>query len=608
MLGDDTGDNISEKRMSFCELTVQYWAWKNVEADYYGICHYRRFLGFSENKFAVDKQEIVHEECMGISSVDRHSLNNEKIMRKEISEVDAIVSNDFDLTQYYPYPNPKRDVFLYWKECAHLIQYSSFELLLNTLKELYPEYYEFALKYLRGKRFLGYNCFILKKELFFDLCKFEFDILFELEHKIDTSLYTERMCRTIGYLSEILYSIWVYKNLVCGTFKYKEKQLIMFDSTQKQTLYPKFGKETIPVVVMSSNYYAAFSSVFLKSIINQVKSSFRKYEIIYLHREIDEYTQKMLEKMVEEVPNVKISFLHPDIIIDMKRLHVSSAFYAAEAYYRLFSPWILKHYSKAIVLDIDLIVKSDLAELYDTDLNGKLAAGVKDILWQGIIKSNPQMMTYCTDELQLRDPYSYINTGVLLLNLDAIRKEISLEEVAEMAKTKKYFYQEQDIFNVLFEGKIRFVDITWNYYVMSSLDTIQGLQGAPHEIYNTYINKKDEVKILHYAAQPKPWFSPETYRSDEFWKIARETNFYEILLGRLMESKSGPLYPAVYDLQIRAGVFDSRTPIRKFADKILPPNTRRRTYAKLLLPKGSLRWRFCKRIYYIFKPQYRPDK
>ena len=45
--GDDTGDNISERRMSFCEFTVQYWAWKNIRADYCGLCHYRRYLSFS---------------------------------------------------------------------------------------------------------------------------------------------------------------------------------------------------------------------------------------------------------------------------------------------------------------------------------------------------------------------------------------------------------------------------------------------------------------------------------------------------------------------------------------------------------------------------------
>ena len=39
MLGDNTGDNISEKNRTFCELTTQYWAWKNVDADYYGFCH-----------------------------------------------------------------------------------------------------------------------------------------------------------------------------------------------------------------------------------------------------------------------------------------------------------------------------------------------------------------------------------------------------------------------------------------------------------------------------------------------------------------------------------------------------------------------------------------
>ena len=43
--GDDTGDNISEKNPIYCELTAQYWAWKNLkDVEYIGLCHYRRYF------------------------------------------------------------------------------------------------------------------------------------------------------------------------------------------------------------------------------------------------------------------------------------------------------------------------------------------------------------------------------------------------------------------------------------------------------------------------------------------------------------------------------------------------------------------------------------
>ena len=39
-MGDNTGDNISYKNANYCELTGLYWAWNNLDCEYFGLCHY----------------------------------------------------------------------------------------------------------------------------------------------------------------------------------------------------------------------------------------------------------------------------------------------------------------------------------------------------------------------------------------------------------------------------------------------------------------------------------------------------------------------------------------------------------------------------------------
>jgi len=60
-IGDNTGENISLKNANYCELTGLYWAWKNLDCEYIGLCHYRRY--FSKKSIGKDKKAaILHKD------------------------------------------------------------------------------------------------------------------------------------------------------------------------------------------------------------------------------------------------------------------------------------------------------------------------------------------------------------------------------------------------------------------------------------------------------------------------------------------------------------------------------------------------------------------
>ncbi|WP_286332430.1 DUF4422 domain-containing protein [Duncaniella freteri] len=166
---DNTGDNISEKNGSYCELTALYWAWKNLkDVDYIGLCHYRRYF----------------------------DLTDEKLI-KEISRNDIIIGepNILPITIY-----------------DELVKWTSFEdvaILFDSLIELYPgckkQIIEF---YYLDNKFPKCNMFIMTKKMFDDYCEFLFSILELCENRIVKSPY-KRQQRVLGYLAETLIGLWV---------------------------------------------------------------------------------------------------------------------------------------------------------------------------------------------------------------------------------------------------------------------------------------------------------------------------------------------------------------------------------------------------------------
>lgn len=232
--GDDIGDHISERRMSFCEFTVQYWAWKNVDADYYGLCHYRRYLSFSEKHYRTDEYNMIHVPALTQIEARRYGLTNMERMKKLIPHYDIIVSEYADIRKVPTLHGKKNTLYEHWK--AHEGEFfapGTLELLLNLLDKFHPELSPVAREYLSGHLHRGFNCFILKKELFFRLCQLQFEIMFEVEHRLDTTGYTQTMLRTPAFIGEILYGIFVFYLEKTGEYKIRELQLVFFQNTEK---------------------------------------------------------------------------------------------------------------------------------------------------------------------------------------------------------------------------------------------------------------------------------------------------------------------------------------------------------------------------------------
>ena len=411
IMGDDTGDNISEKRMSFCELTVQYWAWKNVEADYYGLCHYRRYLTSTDKKFRLAKEErnngCFAEEYLTSDVLKKYGLDEAR-MSKFISQYDVIACSPIEAR------------VTNWQAMKMAPEYHDIDDVhkaVSIVKELYPEMATIVDEYMNSKKIRLYNCFIMKKDIFFAYSKWLFSILFKLEKKIDMSTYGIQKYRTPGTIGERLFGIYCLYLSKQSNIKFRNQPLLFIEYPEKrEILEPYFNETQVTIVSNFNDNYASVFSVFLLSALDYINSE-RNYEFIILGSDFTSEHKEYLEKIVESYKNVHISFCDPFSFLNGVELFVAHPEYSKDLYTRTIIPFILKKYKKVIVVDADTVCKNDLGFLYDVNLEGKTIGAVKDVIYGGYLNGGvPDAYEYTTEKLKLTNPYNYCNTGVLVID------------------------------------------------------------------------------------------------------------------------------------------------------------------------------------------------
>lgn len=216
---DNVGENISDLNKNFCELTAYYWAWKNLKCDIIGIGHYRRYLGnLLNNK---NKYGILTE-----NQIDSYLKKYDAILPYK----EGMRIGKFKLTSAY-----NQYCLCHYKK--------DLDKTLEIIKEYYPDYYESSYV-LNNKKIFTRNILITRKDIFDNLCSFEFGVLFKLKDAVDISEYSSYQKRIFGFISERLFNIFVQKN----NLKIKKRYLI---ETSNTSLKEKIKKVISPIIPLN---------------------------------------------------------------------------------------------------------------------------------------------------------------------------------------------------------------------------------------------------------------------------------------------------------------------------------------------------------------------
>lgn len=231
-MGDNVGENISDKSMMYSEFTVQYWAWKNACADYIGLCHYRRYLSFVDYKFKIGLHGLVVWPILDNVGMRRFGLLNVGKMYKIITQYDIVHSAIPVSVISTPKGNVNSVQELWEAHYDIVIPTGLINHLLKLIDHIAPEFSESAREYFAKDVHIGYNCYVMRREIFERLCAFQFPIMEELTKELNKVEACKRFIRAPAYAGEMLFGIFLYHVEKKEQRRSKIQQLVIFEETE----------------------------------------------------------------------------------------------------------------------------------------------------------------------------------------------------------------------------------------------------------------------------------------------------------------------------------------------------------------------------------------
>lgn len=271
-----------------------------------------------------------------------------------------------------------------------------------------------------------------------------------------------------------------------------------------------FNQTEIPVVFSIDDHFVPYLSICLTSMLAHTSPDHR-YHIFVLHQSLTTEHQAALQQFSTSNVTVELMPIDDDLIADLSGVSgdLRGNHFTLTIFFRLFLADLFPQYDKMIYLDADTIIHTDIAALYQIDLDNNLIAGAIDTFAQ----ESPATLAYIQHTIGIA-PDHYINSGVLLMNLNLLRAERFSAHFLNLMNTchLDVLAPDQDYLNAMCHDRVLLLDREWNTTPSPLFEPVE----TPH--------------IIHYAVFNKPWHYNNVQYQESFWKTAAQTPYLTKLL------------------------------------------------------------------------------
>lgn len=301
-----------------------------------------------------------------------------------------------------------------------------------------------------------------------------------------------------------------------------------------EKILPVFEKNNIAIAFASNDFFVPYMATMIYSVaVNGSEEN--NYDIVILTSDISKENEQILVNMLVDFTNVSLRIVNVEKYVSEYNFYTENKDgLTKETYYRLLIPEIMAEYDKVLYLDGDMVALVDVADLFHTDLTGYLLASSRDFC--GLIEYyNPltELKKYRDKELKLKQPNDYFIAGMLLINIKEFQELYDTEYLLDFATSREWRQHDQDVLNVLCEGKVKLVSASWD--VMKP----EFNQYLPEYLQRELCASIENAKIVHFGGDRKPWLCMDAPFSEYFWQYAARTPYIQEIIKRRIELDKG---------------------------------------------------------------------